>query len=514
LVVARLVEHLLTYKLVLVLAIAIAIRLGALLAFPNVFAFDVTGAIHGSGAYDTYAQNLLKTGVYGQITPGVPDAQIPPLYSYALAVVYGLFGRGYMQVGLFHILLDGLSIAMLYEIVKRLLRQSADAEWVAALAGLFYAVYPYLIFQNLTLIDTTLFMTLLHAFLLLMVMLRDAPSPPAPLPQGEGGKVVGSQEKPTRARGLNPLSISQETWQVWVLAIGGGLVLGLGMLTRPILPPLAILVAVWFLFRLSLWETVKRLLPVAVIGVLTLTPWILRNYAEFSRFIPMTTTSGSNFWQGNSPFTIAYFRAGYDVQWTSPDNTTIEDQNSPEADAERFALALQFLSENPDKIPELLWVKFWVYWSIDITPRLNPTEGELPRVDYHGNVIVETDDTGNLALGQLPPGDPVAEYSSSLFDTYGRAIHRFYFGALFFLALAGIVLTRHYWREVSLLWFVQLSMTLVYLVFHPSTRYRVPTDPLLFVFSAYALVRAARYYRQRKQRASSDNTWERLHDNG
>ena len=26
----------------------------------------------------------------------------------------------------------------------------------------------------------------------------------------------------------------------------------------------------------------------------------------------------------------------------------------------------------------------------------------------------------------------------------------------------------------------------MYLLFHPSTRYRSPTDPLLFVFSAYA----------------------------
>ena len=440
-----------THKLPLILAPTIIVRLAVLLLFPDVFAFDQTGAIHGSDAYDAYAQNLLATGVYGR-TPGVPDAAIPPLYSYALALVYGLFGRGFMQVGLFHILLDVASIAMLYHIGKRLL---PHGEWVGALAGLFYALYPYLIFQNLTLIDTPFFMTLLHAFVLLMVLLR--------------------QRDPLDRR-------------TWLIAILGGLVLGLSVLSRPITPPLAILMAVWFLFRRSLLQTILRLLPVALLSAAVLTPWIVRNYRVFDAFVPMTTTSGANFWQGNSEYTVRYFRAGYDVQWTSPDNLQAADPDSREADAERFALALGWLRDNPDLIPELLWVKFLVYWSIDITPRLNPVEGELPRLDYQGNAIPEEDDEGDLALGGLPPGDPIGAYSSTLFDVIGRTVHRFYWGPLLLLGLAGIVLSAKQWREVSLLWFVQISMTLVYLAFHPSTRYRVPTDPLWFLFSAYALV--------------------------
>jgi hypothetical protein len=444
------ISRILQHRLPLLIALTVIVRLAALLAFPGVFAFDQTGAVHGSDAYDAYARNLLATGVYGR-EAGVPDAAIPPLYSYALALVYGLFGRGYIQVGLFHTLLDVGSIVMLVHIGKRLLPQG---EWVGALAGLFYALYPYLIFQNLTLIDTPFFMFWLHAFVLLMVLLR---------------------ERQSLDRGT------------WLLAALGGLVLGLSVLTRPITPPLAVLVALWFLFRLNLWQTILRLLPVALISAAVLTPWIMRNYQVFDAFVPMTTTSGANFWQGNSEYTVRYFRAGYDVQWTAPELTT-EDRSSREADAERFALALQWLRDNPDKIPELLWVKFWVYWSIDITPRLNPVEGQLPRLDYEGNVIPDEGEDGNLELGGLPPGDPVGAYSTPLFDQIGRTLHRFYWGALLLLGLAGIVLTLRHWRDVSLLWFVQISMTFVYLVFHPSTRYRVPTDPLWFLFSAYALV--------------------------
>jgi hypothetical protein len=223
----------------------------------------------------------------------------------------------------------------------------------------------------------------------------------------------------------------------------------------------------------------------------------------------MSTTSGANFWQGNSEYTVRYFRAGYDVQWTSPD-LTADDPYSREADAERFALAARWLRENPDKIPELLWVKFLVYWSIDITPRLNPVEGQLPRLDYQGNVTPEEGEDGDLELGGLPPGDPVGAYSTPLFDIVGRWLHRLYWGPLLLLGIVGIVLSARYWREVALLWFVQISMTAVYLIFHPSTRYRVPTDPMLFLFSAYALMWLWGWWTARRERP--DNAMSALHE--
>jgi 4-amino-4-deoxy-L-arabinose transferase-like glycosyltransferase len=103
------------YKLPLVLMLALILRLGVLLAFPGVFNFEQTGAVHGSAAYDEYAQNLLATGVYGRV-PGEPDAWIPPGYSYVLAAVYALVGRGGVQVGVFHTILDLIAIVCLYYI--------------------------------------------------------------------------------------------------------------------------------------------------------------------------------------------------------------------------------------------------------------------------------------------------------------------------------------------------------------------------------------------------------------
>ena len=451
------------YKLLLVLTLAVLVRGVILFSLPQIFRFEQSGAVHGSDAYDAYAQNLLTSGVYGRVV-GVPDAMIPPGYSYVLAGVYALFGRGGIQVGLFHTALDLLSITLLYHIGRRLF---TDGEWVGALAGVFYALYPYLVFQNLTLIDTPLFMVILFAFILCVISLRERPN--------YDGRTFG-------------------------YAVGAGVILGVSMLVRPILPPLAVLVAVWFLFRLSLWQTFTRLLPVAVIGVAVVLGWTFRNYGVFQQLVPLTATSGANFWQGNSPYTVPYFRAGYDVQWTSPDNLQATDRNSLEADAERFALGWEYLQTYPERIPELLWVKFLVHWSIDIAPRRNPTAGELPRLDYEGNVLVE--DATQLELGGLPQGDPVDAYSEPLFDRLGRIVHRFYFGGLLALCLVGMGLSVRQWRNVSLLVFTQISMTALYMLFHPSTRYRVPTDPLLFLFSAVALLAVMRWLNRHRKRVA------------
>jgi 4-amino-4-deoxy-L-arabinose transferase-like glycosyltransferase len=443
------------HHLLLIVTLAILVRLAIFLAFPGIFRFDQNEGIHGSDAYDAYAQNLLATGVYGR-EPGVPDAQIPPLYSYALAAVYAIFGRNALAVAGFHIALDVLCIICLYHTGKRLFR--SHGQWIGAVACLAYALYPYLIFQNLTLIDTPFFMAQLHAFVLLLVLLRERPR-----------------------------------WDRGTLLLGvlAGVVLGLSLLTRALLPLLAVGVALWFLFHLSFWETVRRLLPVAGVGLLVMVPWIVRNFQVYEAFVPTALNFGDNFYQGNSIYTIPYFRAGYDVQWVPPPEGPASEDRLIRA-RNLYNAGWEYLRRYPEQIPDLLWVKFLVHWSIDIAPRRNPVAGEVPRLDYAGNVIAETDAAGNLQLGALPPGDPVDVYSSSLFDQVGRTVHGVYWGGLLLLSLLGMAVTVREWRTVALLWFVQLSMTVMYVLFHPSTRYRVPSDPLLFLFAGALVVGVVR----------------------
>ena len=190
-----------------VLLVAAACRVAVFFAFPGVFDFAGTGTIHGSEAYDTYARNLLATGVYG-LERGTPDAALPPAYGFVLAGIYGLFGRSSLAVAAVQTAFDLGTIALLAAVGGALFRSAA----VGALAGVMTACYPYLVFQTLAVNDTALFLLELHAFVWLVVLVRDRPVADHP-------------------------SVA--------LAAAAGLVLGAGALTRPAILVVACGAAAW-----------------------------------------------------------------------------------------------------------------------------------------------------------------------------------------------------------------------------------------------------------------------------
>ena len=440
------------YKLALVIVVASAARLAVLLLFREHFAYsEPGGVIHGSVAYDEYALNLLETGVYGRAA-GIADAGLPPLYSYVVAVVYGIFGRQYLAVAALHIVFDALSIALLHDICRRLMpRREQKGEWIGALAGLFFALYPYLIFQNLTLNDTALWILLLHSFVWLLIRLRER------------------------------RAYDRATMTIAVLA---GLALGISVLARALLPPLAILAALWFMLKLSPRETMLRLLPVAVVSLLVPLPWLLRAYDIYGGFVPIALNSGENVFQGNNPYAAAVFRAGYDVQWLAPPLGIPPPDEPLSRNAALGDAGWRYLREHPEAVPDLMLVKLLIYWNPQVTPLRNLRQGEKLSVDDAGNIVIISGEGSQQGVTAAN----AAYQDNSLFNIVGRNLHIVYFGGLWLLAIAGAWLSRREWRLLSLLVFVQVSQTLVYLLFHPSTRYRSPTDPLLFVFSAVAVV--------------------------
>lgn len=458
---ARKLSKLSKHKLSIVIVIAILARLIVLLTFPAVFAYTEPGAdIHGSTAYDEYALNLLDTGVYGR-QPGTPDAGLPPLYSVLLALIYRLFGRHYLAVASLQFFFDALSIALLFDICRRLFpRDPQLGERIGALAGLFFALYPYLIFQNLTLNDTALWILLLHLFVWLLIQLRE-------------------RERLDRT--------------TLALALAAGVVLGMSALARALLAPLALLAALWFLFKLSWAQMLLRLLPAAVVSLLVLLPWIARSYGIYGGFVPIALNSGENIYQGNNPWTAAVFRAGYDAQWLPPPLNAPPASEPLQRNNFLAEAGWSYLRDNPARIPDLLLTKLIVHWNPQVTPLNNLRQDERLAINENGAIVIVSGQGAQIGVTAAN----AAYQDDSLFNTIGRAIHVVYFGGLWLLAIAGLWLSRRHWPMLSLLLFVQLSQTAMYLLFHPSTRYRSPTDPLLFVFSAYALVWAVGWWRGR-----------------
>src|SRR5579871_1584963 len=96
---------------VCVLCLCVLVRLAILFAFPTYFSFEKTGVINGEGANNVYAQNLLRTGVFG-LQAGAPDAFTGSmLYPHILAAIYYVFGVQHLPVDLFQI---GLDVAALF----------------------------------------------------------------------------------------------------------------------------------------------------------------------------------------------------------------------------------------------------------------------------------------------------------------------------------------------------------------------------------------------------------------
>jgi hypothetical protein len=346
--------------------------------------------------------------------------------------------------------LDLVACLMLQRIGERLFPQGRT---VGTLGAACTAFYPYLVFQSLTVIDTSLFTALLYVLLALTVELRDA----------------------------------RNRVTAWAIGALAGLVLGLALLTRPILAPL-VLVVWWWLGMWRGWRpATSRLLPVVLAASVVVAPWVVRNARVVGASGAITTNGGSNLWQGNNPETVAYLQAGYDVQWIAPQPIAAPDPLGPDADRELFSRAIQYLWTHPAAIPALVWTKLLVHWSIDVAPGANPAPaGERGE---SGSAVTARADVGRgVSLSGLSPADPVATYSQPLFDRTGRLVHRFYWGTLFALGLCGLIVTRAAWREVALVWSVPLTFTAVYVIFHPSTRYRAPADPAWFLFASAAIV--------------------------
>ena len=311
----------------------------------------------------------------------------------------------------------------------------------------------------MTLNDTALWILLLHVFVWLLIRLRE-------------------RERLDR--------------HTLALAVAAGVVLGVSALARSTLPPLALLATLPFAWRLGWRGALLRLLPVALVSLLVVLPWLARGYSVYGGFVPIALNSGENIFQGNNSQTVPVLRAGYDAQWVAP---PVDSPPKDEPLARNAALAAagwDYLRAHPERIPELLLVKLGAYWSAEITPRNNLREGERLVVEADGRVEIVMGEGSHVGVSAVH-----GAYQDSPLADLMRGAHVLYFGGLLLLALAGAWLSRRDWRDLSLLYFVQVSQTAVYLVFHPSTRYRSPTDPLLFVFSALALVWAVERWRGR-----------------
>lgn len=401
--------------LIAVIVIALIIRIAFLLSFRSTLSLATSG-------YDPYALNIVEGEGYTRFDDRNADSELPPLYPFFLALVYYLLGRGPIQVALVQMMLDVVTICVIFLIASRI-----STPLTGVLSAAFYAPYPYLVFQNLTVNDTALFIFLLTCGIWLSYQANDMDRP----------------------------------WS----AAGAGLAFGLASLTKPWALLILILISVWWVVR-KRRRGLPLLLFATIASATVVTPWIIRNTRLHGAPAFISTNDGSNLYQGNNPCVIDYLTKGWDAQWVECLDQPNDELGDFELNAWYRQKAVHYLREHPEEWGRLLTVKVKSLW----TPVLTPT---------------------SLPSGVADDGDLVALYHTPVFNI-ARRVHFLYFVPLLVLGMIGLLLAL--WRGVEVFPMVSvlLVLTCTYVAFHPSTRYRSPADPFVFIFAGHAVVEISR----------------------
>ncbi|ADY56684.1 dolichyl-phosphate-mannose-protein mannosyltransferase family protein [Syntrophobotulus glycolicus DSM 8271] len=235
-----------------------------------------------------------------------PTVFIMPGYPFVLAFFMKIFGytAGLTAVRVFQGILQIVSLCIIYCICQELFNKKTAQTAIT----LYLLYFPNIVGAVLILTETV------FTFLLILLVYISM-------------KALQSKEK-----------------KYYLL---GGTILGLAVLVRPtiLLFPIVILV-MWIYLNYSIKEMLARSLLVACLLIMVLSPWWIRNYLEFSRFIPLTASSGNPFLQG----TFVHYDQSEGFIYDCPDDAIERDKSELEAGKQR-------LRENFRKNPVL-----YIYW--------------------------------------------------------------------------------------------------------------------------------------------------------
>ncbi|HEX8599601.1 MAG TPA: hypothetical protein VF952_13935 [Chloroflexia bacterium] len=191
----------------------------------------------------------------------------PPVYVLFLGGLFALGGGSYHYptVLLAQSLISAVSLLPFGWLAAEV-RGRAAARWTLALGALYL---PFALFAGL-LVSEALFLLLFGFALMALWKAR---------------------------RGL---VAEGSTRRAYLWLVGAGVLLGGATLTRSTALLFVFIAALWLLLSLPRTLTFRRRFSPAallvLVGLATLLPWTVRNYAAYHRFIPVDTTGGYNLW--------------------------------------------------------------------------------------------------------------------------------------------------------------------------------------------------------------------------
>lgn len=439
---------------------AAALRLASLLWFG-----DTLGANREWGFF-RLVESWFNGNGYAFI-PGQPSAYRSPGFLFFLTGVYGLFGFANFaaQAAIQNI----LAVVLVYLVYRLGFRVTGDRRigWAAALL---IAVHPYTFYHYTQYYHNVLSSVFLVSLLLSMLALHR-----------------------TRKYG----------WAIWA----GVMTAALAYIQGTILVAMPFLAA-WILWQ---WRTdIRRaVLAVAVIAVVSMaliTPWTLRNWQAFQAFVPLTTDLGFALYKANTENYERLLVAGYPHE-------ALEEEvhpNDPTQIRYHYLPEVRAMLEATGGMRD---AAYWTAWHPQEPGRVtDPSLVTMSEPAYNQYwtrlaqewMMAHPADVARLAARKAivfwqPALHPSVKYGAAwsfgnegLAATLARWSLALYAATIELLALAGLFIAarRKQFARTAPLVIAMLAYTAMHMLFAPYTKYRVPLDNLVVVFSAIAVLAA------------------------
>jgi hypothetical protein len=241
------------------------------------------------------------------------------------------------------------------------------------------------------------------------------------------------------------LSLEMEQWpglRGWILF---GALWAVGALANPAMLSFLPFCGLWIWWRKSRrgLSSLAGVILSSFVFFLVLTPWLVRNYEVFGRFVFIRDDFGLQLRLGNNKLSDGMLFATLQPNLNILEFQKFKQMGELAYEADCRRLAFEWIREHPRKFVVISLKRFFYYWNS--VPK--PTDSLAP-VDFRGSLFLASSVLGIWGLG--------------------RALRKKLPGAWLF---AGLILT---------------YPTVYYFVF-PHARYRHPIEPELFMLGVYLL---------------------------
>ncbi|MES2222313.1 MAG: glycosyltransferase family 39 protein [Acidobacteriota bacterium] len=303
-----------------------------------------TGQDHFAFGYEMgRVAQALATG-HGYADPFIghtgPTTWVPPLYPLLLAGVFKLFGiytlKSAWVILAINSFFSALTTFTTYEIAARCFNRRV-AVWSAWIWALYPAAMQYAVRWVWDMTVSTWLLSLILVLALRMRRIGDLPSDPDPRTDDDG-----------------------RTLRRWLIF---GVLWGLLALSNPSLLLFLPVCGLWVLHGTrGLRRQIVFASSSAVVFILCISPWIIRNALVFHRFIPMRANFGAELYLGNGPGAMGFLME-YNHPYEAHDQLKLyEEMGEVDYAKMRGRLAKKYIENDPGLFLRNSLKRLYFFW--------------------------------------------------------------------------------------------------------------------------------------------------------